>query len=300
MHPVEALKRVGGIATRSELLRLTTRRRVRSALAKGEVIRTGRNRYALPTASEGVRAAGRLAGVASHRTAASMHGWKLAEQPPQPEVIVPRGRKIEPHRRRGIEVFWRRRLREDEVVRGLVTEPHRTVIDCARDLPFHEALAIADSALRSGDVDRDRLVQLALALPSAGRQTALRVVNAADGRAANPFESVLRAIALQVPGLAVEPQVEINERGFLGRPDLVDRRRRLVLEADSFEWHGGRKALHRDCARYNALVIRGWTVLRFSWEMVMLEPDYVRDCLMFWVEGPRRRTPLPGTLLHSA
>ena len=92
-----------------------------------------------------LRAAGRLAGVASHLSAASIHGWELATQPGRPQVIVPRGRKIEPARRRGIEVRWRTPLEEHEVVRGIVTEPHRTVIDCARDLPFADALAVADS-----------------------------------------------------------------------------------------------------------------------------------------------------------
>jgi very-short-patch-repair endonuclease len=181
-----------------------------------------------------------------------------------------------------------------------VTSPHRTVLDCARDLPFREALAIADSALRHRDVDHDELVKRALELPTTGRSAALRVVGAATALAANPFESVLRAIALDVPGLHVEPQVWIVERGFRGRPDLVDRRRRIVIEADSYEFHGHRRALKRDCERYTGLVVRGWTVVRFAWEHVMFEPDYVRDCLVALVEGPVGHAALPPTLLYSA
>ncbi len=230
--------------------------------------------------------------MASHRTAAALHGWELAHPPPLPEVVVPRGRKVDPARRHGVEVRWRAPLEEHEVHRGIVTEVHRTVIDCARDLPFAEALAIADSALRRGQVDHDRLVRLATSLPSAGRAAATRVVGAADGRAANPFESVLRAIALDVPGLVVEPQTVIVVGGQAYRPDLVDLERRLVLEADSFEWHGSRKALVRDCERYNALVNGGWTVLRFSWEHTLHRGDYVRDCLLAAVGRPRGRTPL--------
>jgi very-short-patch-repair endonuclease len=299
VHPVESLRRLGGLADRPTLLQLTSRRRLRTAVSRGDVLRLGPNRYALPTASDGVRAAGRVAGVASHRSAAAAHGWELAHQPARPEVIVPRGRKLDPARRAGIHVRWRRPLTEAEVYRGVVTEAHRTVIDCARDLPFEEALSIADSALRHRHVDRDHLLELALRLPSSGRRTALRVVEAADGRAANPFESVLRALALRVEGLDLEPQVLIEDRGFRGRPDLVDRRRRLVLEADSFAWHGSRRALERDCARYNALVIRGWTVLRFSWEHVMLQPDYVRAVLRAVVHGPGGRTPLAPELLWA-
>jgi very-short-patch-repair endonuclease len=52
-----------------------------------------------------------------------------------------------------------------------------------------------------------------------------------------------------------------------------------VVEADSFEWHGNRASVRRDCRRYNALAIRGWIVLRFSWEDVMFQPQYVRQTL---------------------
>ena len=37
--------------------------------------------------------------------------------------------------------------------------------------------------------------------------------------------------------------------------------------------------LCRDARRYNAFVVHGWLVLRFSWEDVMLHPDDVRAVL---------------------
>ena len=49
----------------------------------------------------------------------------------------------------------------------------------------------------------------------------------------------------------------------------------IVVEAESFEWHGKSAALTRDCARYNAFTVRGWVVIRFSWYQVMFEGDYV-------------------------
>jgi very-short-patch-repair endonuclease len=120
-----------------------------------------------------------------------------------------------------------------------------------------------------------------------------QVAALADGRAANPFESALRATCLDVRGLRVVPQVPIVEGRWLGRPDLVDQRLRIALEADSFAWHGERAALRRDANRYNALVAAGWLVLRFSWEDVMFEPLQVRAVLE---EVVRRRTEVlcPG------
>ena len=78
----------------------------------------------------------------------------------------------------------------------------------------------------------------------------------------------------------------------MGRPDLVDRVLRLVIEADSFEFHGKRWFLTRDCERYNSFVMRGWLVIRFSWEHVMFEPEYVARVLRTMVDllsrGPLR------------
>jgi very-short-patch-repair endonuclease len=298
VHPTEALSRLGGVGDLHQLVRITGRRRLRTAVHKGEIIRVGKGRYALPTAHVGLRTAARLSGVASHAGAAAIHGWEIGTQPERPAVIVPRNRKVEPHRRHGVDVRWRDL--EPHEHDGRVTSPHRTVIDCARDLPLPEALAIADSALRHRDVDKEELERLALALPSNGRTEAIKVVTNASRLPANPFESMLHGIALDVPGLDLKPQVWIEERGFRGRPDLVDRKRRIVVEAESFEFHGKRKALKRDCERYTGLVIRGWIVIRFAWEHVMFQPDYVRDCLLVLVEGPDRRATLPPTLLQTA
>ncbi|HSV41702.1 MAG TPA: DUF559 domain-containing protein [Nocardioidaceae bacterium] len=285
MHPVDALTRLGGVADHKTMLRLTSRRRLRTALVRGDVVKTGRGGYALVTAQAGLRAAMRLNGVASHENAAVYHGWEIKLEPEQPHVIVPRHRKVTEARRRGVLV-WYRDLADHEHD-GLATSKERTVIDCAKDLPFDRALAVADSALRHKDVDQDRLIELALALPSTGRARALRVVTAASELAANPFESVLRAIALDVPGLDVKPQVVISEFSYTCRPDLVDKALRVVIEADSFEFHSSRKALKKDIERYTNLVVRGWRVVRFSWEHVMFEPEYVRTCLVALVEGPQ-------------
>lgn len=91
---------------------------------------------------------------------------------------------------------------------------------------------------------------------------------------------MLRAIALRVEGLHVKPQRPIETPRLYARPDLVDEDLRIVLEADSFVWHGGRAALARDARRYNLLVIEGWSVLRFTWEDVMHDQKYVRAVLV--------------------
>lgn len=71
-----------------------------------------------------------------------------------------------------------------------------------------------------------------------------------------------------------------DEVGPIGIVDLADERVKIVLEADSFEWHGSREALERDCIRYDRLTADGWLVLRFSWDRVMNHPEWVRDIVL--------------------
>jgi very-short-patch-repair endonuclease len=111
--------------------------------------------------------------------------------------------------------------------------------------------------------------------PNRDRGRRVRVAESADGRAANAFESVLRALVLDAGFVSFEPQVPIRTAGGLFVVDLADRRRRLVIEGDSYTHHGTRSAFVRDCERYDALVADGWTVLRFTWEHVMRTPERV-------------------------
>ncbi|MGO4598140.1 hypothetical protein [Terrabacter sp. 2RAF25] len=107
------------------------------------------------------------------------------------------------------------------------------------------------------------------------------MLTAASGKAANPFESVLRAIALDVPGLDVRPQIGIAVSGGARVvPDLVDASLGIVLEADSHEFHTGRKQLVTDCWRYDELVLGSWDVYRFAYEQVMFQQEWVRFVLV--------------------
>lgn len=109
-----------------------------------------------------------------------------------------------------------------------------------------------------------------------------RVAAHADARAANPLESVLRAISLRVGGLRFEPQVRIDSADdgrFLARADLADRHLRIVAEADGFEFHGERELFERDLKRQDDLVIDDWLVLRYGWDHVMTRDAWVESTL---------------------
>ena len=273
---VDALTRLGGIATAEQLRELTSRRAVQRAVASGVVRRPRLGVLSLPVTDETEAAVRETGGVRSHLSAALAHGWPVCKPPDRPQVTVPHGTRLDEGRRAGLEVHWGPRTTSEQATGR--TTALRTVVDCARALPFEDALAVADSALRAGDVGERELREAAAASPRTGRRKAVRVAGHASPLAANPFESALRAMALDA-GLEVRPQVRIGGEVLIGRPDLVDVSRLLVVEAESWEFHGNRAAFERDVRRYTAMTVAGWRVVRFVWADVMTDPEETRRVL---------------------
>lgn len=277
----DSVRRLGGCATWAELRPLHSWRALRRACASGAVLRTARGRYALPEVEEHRRVAAARTATLSHLSAALHHGWKVKTVPDVVWVTVRRKRRLRARDLEGIRPHWNE-LTPAERAAG-VTSPVRTVLDCARVLPFDEALAVADSALRSGLVSRDGLLEAAGGTRDPGATAARRVARHADGRAANPFESVLRALALEV-GLELTPQLLIAEPGLFAVVDLGSEELRLAVEADGFEVHGTRRGLRQDCRRHTELAVHAWASLRFAYEDVMFEQDWTRWTLRSWLD----------------
>jgi hypothetical protein len=126
--------------------------------------------------------------------------------------------------RGGLRIAVRALPDEDIVCHGqvLVTSPARTLADCSRILPPHDALAMADAALHRGLTTHAAVRQASLQdLGRAGAQRAQRILALADARRETSLESWS---AWSFAESEVEPpvwQVEICDRAgvFLGRVD---------------------------------------------------------------------------------
>ncbi len=268
----EVVRRLGGRAETAEVLARVSRRRLEAALRTGDVVRLTRGVYALPTLPPPRGVAARARGVLSHASAAEHWGLTTVAPPDAVHVTVPAGSR--PPEVDGVRYHYRT-IAPDDVTRAGVTSPLRTALDCAAVMPFREALAVADSALRSELVLADELRAGAAVLRGPFTAMPRRVAMVADERAANPFESVLRAELLDAGLTSFTPQMTIRSATASARVDLADEQLRLVVEGDSYSYHGTRAAFAADCARYDELVRAGWTVLRFAWEHVMFEPGWV-------------------------
>ncbi|MDT0183381.1 DUF559 domain-containing protein [Microbacterium sp. ARD31] len=265
MDAVAALTRLGGIGSTADLLRLTTRKRLRRAVESRLVVRVSRGRYALPTADQARDVAVQVGGHLRLLSAAAHWGWETQWPARYPQVVAP----ARPAHPVDGELVCETLPRSD--LDGWATSRLRTVLDCAAELPFGEALAVADSALRHGDLSHDNLMA---ALGSRTPPRVRRVLEHATHLAANPFESVLRAILVEA-GIDVVPQWATTVGGVTYHPDLAEPFRALAIEANSWGFHAGKTEHDADCVRYNALVVAGWTVLRFTWEQVMFSPEVV-------------------------
>ncbi len=278
MDPVELVRRSGGIARRSDVVPLVGRAALRTAVTDGRLVRVTRGRYALPVAQPAHDAALRLTGTAVLLSAAAHWGWAAKWPPDRPQVAVPRGRRVPSDARTRYDVRWRE-VPAGARVDGWVTSPVRTIHDCCVLLPFDEALCVLDSALRGHDSDLRGLRDFS-DVPPRMRRRVMAVLDAGSELAHGPFESVVRAVALGVPGLDVRPQVSISDAdGFIGRVDLADERLRIVVEADSHEFHAGAVDFARDCERYSRLAAAGWLVIRVPWRMAMTEPQRLHRLL---------------------
>jgi len=280
MSVAQTIERVGGWATRRELRRAHSRRAIERAVAEGSVVKVGRFRFTAPATAMALQQAVRLDGHLSHLSAALHHGWKVKTAPTDTWVTIPRKRGSLDCDTAGVHVHRSDVGPSDS--RGRVTTPLRTVLDCARTLPFDEALTVADSALRSGKVDRDELRAAAAKAAGPGSVQIRRVARHASAKADNPLESVLRALTIEV-GLVMTPQLEVAEPGLFAKVDLGNEDLMLIIEAEGYETHGTRKGLRRDCVRHTEFAVFGWTSLRYAYEDVMFEQEWVRWSLLAWL-----------------
>ncbi|WP_405058325.1 DUF559 domain-containing protein [Kribbella sp. NBC_01505] len=275
MQPVdEIVAQLGGWATSAQLRQLVTRSALEQAVSRGDVERVTRGVYAVPDLGPERLTALAYDGVASHLSAAHLWGLPLLNPPPEPHVILPPRRH--PRSVRPAVLHWAPVTLDERQNR--MTSLLRTVVDCTRILPFGEALALADAALRTGNLSRYELKNATIAMHGPGRPTALRVATAATALAESFLESILRGLLICAGFTEFEPQVVVRDAGgFIGRVDLGHRAARLALEAEGYGYHSSAPAFAADCRRYNNLIAAGWLVLRFTYQQITQEPAWVID-----------------------
>jgi hypothetical protein len=225
-----------------------------------------------------VTAVGRDA-VASHHSAALIHGVNLLNQPADTVTLTrPPTRRTSRLRSDGL-VFHAADLAAEHVTSRyglLVTTAARTVIDLARTSPFREAVVAADSALQAELTTKAALLAIvSVCRRWPGIQQARRVIEFSDERAESVLESCAR-VAFAEAGLEPpELQLTIHGPDWSFRVDFCWPGRRVIAEADGLVKYNSRKDLARQFERDRLLRDAGYQVIHFTWHEVMRTPEVV-------------------------
>ena len=217
-------------------------------------------------------------GLASHRSAAALHGVDgFSLMIPEVAVALGRGRSatgVIVHR--SAQMHLVRRVEVDGIpCTGLA----RTVLDLAavrdRRLVSHKSLDRAiDSVVRDRRLRYSDLDDVLGAHSRKGRNGLVQLRTALDARCGDevvPLSHWSRSVCELLVGAGLvrpkmEHRVHDNRGHFVAQVDLAYPSRQLAIELDSIRWHHNSESFVNDRRRRNRLQVIGWDVLNFTWE----------------------------------
>lgn len=276
-----------------------TEARQRSLVRSGDLIRVWHAIYATRPAVEWAKVsparghallaiAARTAvgsdSVASHQSAALIHGLDLFPAPPK-TLILTRPTTRRSGRRRSDGIFFHAaNLPDDHVTTVLgakVTTVPRTVVDIARVSTFMSAVVTADAALRTDDCFTKAAFTAVCDACAGwpGIQKARRVADFADPRAESVLESCARVVFHEHGLEPPELQVTITGPDFRYTVDFYWPKYRVIAEADGeVKYSDPRRALGQ-LQRDQQLRDHGDKVVHFTWRELFKTPKAVPDRL---------------------
>jgi very-short-patch-repair endonuclease len=270
-----------GRVTRAQLLAAgVSRSMIETMLRNGRLQARYPGVYALAGAGDAELARETEALLASPPGAALNHrsataAWQLLPHDGQivdvivPGDTIPRLPGIRAHRSSTLDPKKDVRVRH-----GLpVTSPARTFVDIAGDTPEPQLERALDDALARNLL---RLTQLTDALTRAGptrkgaRRLRALIADREHGRGLSRSDAEL--ILKRLLQAADVPAPDLNANFGRYVPDMVWSEQRVIVEVDSWRWHGGRAKFEDDRRRDATLTAQGWTILRFTARQIEREP----------------------------
>lgn len=272
----------GGVLTRDQALRGgLTLRQVQHRVRTGRWITLHPGVYLVgrrePDQQVCTRAAVAWAGsdaVASGLTAAWW--WQLRDWAPgAAEVTVPRARSPRVTARVSVR---RRNLDPADLVvlRGLpVTALPLTILDAVAALGGDSGRPLVDRALQHRVSFAELHAAYCRSFGRHGSPWLGRVLRQVADGASSDAERVLHRL---LRGARIDGWVANHLVALAGTEYWIDVAfvaRRLAVEVDGWAWHSDVDRFAQDRRRQNALVLAGWTVLRFTWHDLMSRPQAV-------------------------
>lgn len=221
-------------------------------------------------------------GVASHRSAARLHGldgfgaWR-------PEVTIANRRRRRPE---GVIVHRSTQfsLRDEVVVASIpCTSVDRTILDLGAVLRLPLLERAAESALRMRSTTWPRLHEVLQQHSRRGRDGCGVLRALLEARYGDPViplsqwgrEVAQRSAQSQLPPCEVEYRVTDEMGRLVLQVDLAFPRHRVAIELDSVTHHLDRSSWERDRRVRNELRRLGWVVIEITWREWTARPQNV-------------------------
>lgn len=274
---------------------------IRTLVRRGSLVRIRRGVYASGTLARRcgehtLRVAGALSltmrgAVASHHSAAQLHGLDLLEGPgTQVTLTVPAG--CGRAGRAGVRYYTAALPRRQVASKfGVpVTSVARTVVDLARVLEFRAGVVAADSALHQGLTSKEDLrAVLATCRRWPGIERAAEVVEFADGLTESPLESIARVVIRDTGLPPPQLQVWVGGDEVIGRADFYWPQYKTIVEVDGAKKFANPQRAIGQLRRDKMLSEAGFEVLHFSWYEITQMPEYVARSIRAAFERGLRR-----------
>jgi hypothetical protein len=224
--------------------------------------------------------------VASHFSAATVHGLDLLTRPSEGTVVLTR----EPDRMSGRSrradglIIHAARLPVEHVATecGIrVTTPARTVVDLARVLPFMDAVVVADSAIRKLKASKEQMRRVLRACRHwPGATAADRVIDFSSGLSESALETCGRVKFAEagLPRPQLQAEFHDSEGNFIGRVDFFWPEYKTIVEADGmlkYDDPANPGAMRDQFRRDRLLRELGYKVVHFTWHELFTQAERV-------------------------
>lgn len=227
-----------------------------------------------------VRAATGRDGVASHHSAALIHGLDLF--PAAPDVVALT--RQPPQRGSGLRsagiVFHTAALPREHVTAKFgqpVTTVARTVVDIARTSSFMSAVVVADSALRADSVSREAMLGVCDACAGwPGIHNARRAISFADDRSGSVLESRARVVFEEHGIEPPELQKTIVGPDFSYTVDFYWDKYRVIAETDGAIKYADPQRAKKQLQRDQKLRDANYKVVHFTWAEFFADTTVIR------------------------
>jgi very-short-patch-repair endonuclease len=262
----EWMRRHDGVAHSSQIYAAGfSKRTVAVAVQSGRMLRVRRSWLVLrdchPDRAAAARVGGRLTCVSA---AQALELWVPAHEHVH-VAVSPTSARFDAH---GLRVHWSNGP-APFAPRAAVDPLINVLFHVARCQPQPDALAIWESALNKGLIGSEALRRVSWRSERAAALAAL-ASHLSDSGLETHFVDLMRAI-----GVTPRQQVWID-----GHPVDTLIGDRLVVQLDGFAYHSDAAARRRDIAADVRLRLLGYTVLRFDYQQVLFNPDFVRDSVL--------------------